>query len=524
MAIWKNKTRHNIELIETEGEKIERKKLRLTKFLKREMIFTAISVLCVTILILGGSYAIFTNIEKASNYNVLVSGDLQIAYDDTSSGLGNIINLNGAYPESDTDGLKREPYKFKITNTGNQVVEYRIKMIDDLSMIEEDGCEEKLLSKNVIKYSINGGSPSLLSSSVDGSVEGGSLGAGESVIYTVHMWIDENATNEVLGKHYHGKIVVEGLQGEEKNLYRLVAKNAVLDNIQSEFVSSTTGINFGEVSSDTNGKGVYTFASTIDDKFPVHYYRGNVRNNNVKFAGFCWKIVRTTETGGVKIIYNGSPDSSGKCTNTTGEATQIGTSAFNTENGTSSSGVASAIGYMTEDNSRNSTVKGVIDNWYQTNMTAYTEKLEDAIWCSDRSISGDDDSSTYYGAYGRFYTTHMPSLKCENNTDRFTVESSNGNGLLTYPVALLTADEIMLAGGTGDENSTHYLYTSQNWWSMTPSSDRLYHVFNFIMYNDSSLSINIIVELNGVRPSVSLTSSTKIKTGNGSQESPFEIM
>ena len=47
------------------------------------------------------------------------------------------------------------------------------------------------------------------------------------------------------------------------------------------------------------GEGADTYAN------PVYYYKGNVQNNNVLFAGFCWKIVRTTETGGVKIVYNG---------------------------------------------------------------------------------------------------------------------------------------------------------------------------------------------------------------------------
>ena len=47
------------------------------------------------------------------------------------------------------------------------------------------------------------------------------------------------------------------------------------------------------------GEGADTYAN------PVYYYKGNVENNNVLFGGFCWKIVRTTETGGVKIVYNG---------------------------------------------------------------------------------------------------------------------------------------------------------------------------------------------------------------------------
>ena len=43
---------------------------------------------------------------------------------------------------------------------------------------------------------------------------------------------------------------------------------------------------------DENGKDVY-------------YYTGNITNNNLVFNNYCWKMVRTTETDGVKLIYNG---------------------------------------------------------------------------------------------------------------------------------------------------------------------------------------------------------------------------
>ena len=79
-----------------------------------------------------------------------------------------------------------------------------------------------------------------------------------------------------------------------------------MENTKSRYVSSNNGIDFSQISSDTNGKGVYTFASTYNDTYPVRYYRGDVDNNNVLFGGYCWKIVRTTSTGGVKLIYNGT--------------------------------------------------------------------------------------------------------------------------------------------------------------------------------------------------------------------------
>lgn len=113
----------------------------------------------------------------------------------------------------------------------------------------------------------------------------------------------------------------DGELAKAQTLYEFMADNSVLDDRASEFVTAESGIDFNANSSNTNGKGIYEFSSTKDDKYPVYYYRGQV-NNNVKFANLCWKIVRTTDTGGVKLIYNGAPNSSGWCNNS-GSASYI---------------------------------------------------------------------------------------------------------------------------------------------------------------------------------------------------------
>jgi len=102
----------------------------------------------------------------------------------------------------------------------------------------------------------------------------------------------------------------------------------VLDNQSSTYATASTGIDFNVEPSETNGQGVYVRNGTESDTYPIYYYRGAVANNNVIFGGYCWKIVRTTETGGIKLIYNGTP-SNGACDNT-GETSQIGTIEFNT--------------------------------------------------------------------------------------------------------------------------------------------------------------------------------------------------
>lgn len=98
---------------------------------------------------------------------------------------------------------------------------------------------------------------------------------------------------------------VDATNTPAKILYDTIAEQAELDNQPSQYVTGVDGINFSERASSTNGKGVYTVATTAKDIYPIHYYRGDVTNNNVLFANMCWEIVRTTETGGVKLIYNG---------------------------------------------------------------------------------------------------------------------------------------------------------------------------------------------------------------------------
>jgi hypothetical protein len=164
-------------------------------------------------------------------------------------------------------------------------------------------------------------------------------------------------------------------------------------------------------------------------------------------------------------------------------------------------------------------------------MTSYTDYLEDTIWCNDRSIDtaygtglGYGTNETYYSSFNRIVYTNI-SLACTNKKDRFTLSTSNGNGSLTYMVALLTADEIAYAGAVyGTANSTYYLYTGEYWWSLSPYVFFSGYAFVWFVVDDGSLNFNYNVSLNtGIRPVVSLTPGTMISSGNGTTNSPYVI-
>ena len=122
------------------------------------------------------------------------------------------------------------------------------------------------------------------------------IGVGDNVDYSQTDWNNVYASVKVtVTGNFEDKIV-------PKPLYDIVKTNAVDD---SNIDGNGTPIHFYEINGDSNGNGNFVRHNTLSDTYPIYYYRGNVQNNNVLFANKCWQIVRTTETGGTKMIYNG---------------------------------------------------------------------------------------------------------------------------------------------------------------------------------------------------------------------------
>ncbi len=189
------------------------REIALTKMGKRQLMLTLISILAVTIIAIGSSFAIFTTSVKSSDYNVIKVGSLNI---DFGNDANNTLSLANQYPISDSEGQASDPYTFTITNTGTLAADYIVKLVDDTDMINQDNCSGNQLDKNDIKYSLDGGSPSLLGSVAASEyiIARGSLEPEASKTYNLRVWIKENVSNDVLGKHFHGQIVVEAVNSQ----------------------------------------------------------------------------------------------------------------------------------------------------------------------------------------------------------------------------------------------------------------------------------------------------------------------
>ena len=290
-------------------------------------------------------------------------------------------------------------------------------------------------------------------------------------------------------------------------------------------------------------------ASAEDDYGTSYYFRGAINNNYVQFANKCWRIVRITGDGSIKLVLHN--DNISNVSNPCSASNNSKTAAFArySENSyktafNSSYDDNAYIGFMygttgasdyasAHANTNKSTILTNLETWYKNNLTEYESKLADTIWCNDKSISsghGYGTDLTNYDVRIRLVSTKIPTLKCldDNNggkLSKFTVsDTTNGNGNLTYKIGLLTADEIAFSGSIYNTyNRSTYIYENTGttvWWSLSPS----YFGSNTYLWAISSgkLFYSYAGSVIGLRPSISLASNVEV-TGSGTSEDPYVV-
>ena len=226
-------------------------------------------------------------------------------------------------------------------------------------------------------------------------------------------------------------------------------------------------------------KNIYYFTTpTADDET-----QGNqlLDKWNVIFGGFCWQMLRTTDTGGVKMIYNGVP-SNGTCNNT-GEAQQIGTSKFNLN-----SESPAYVGYMYNTvypySSRTSPANKYGNGFTYSNGT-YT--LTDTITIPGNATASDLNN--------HHYTCFNTSGTCSSISYIYNLSSST-----VYYITLSngksvenTLNEMLTSSNVNTNNSTIKTYID-NWYQNNLSSYTSY-LEDSVFCNDRS-----ILNLNGWNP------------------------
>ena len=356
------------------------------------------------------------------------------------------------------------------------------------------------------RFSSNGGSSYTTVSSTNSSYTYTFTGLNDAATYNI-------AVQSVDRSGRISSTVTRSVTTDEK----IPAKDVILAN---STVNSGTP-DFNETA--TTDEGIWQAQDNLGTSY---YFRGAVTNNYVQFAGYYWRIIRINGDGSIRMIYDGtSAHANGDSSNDR----QVQTSVYN-----SSYYYSYYVGYTySEDAQRpssqnggiTSTIKEVLDSWYTTNIT--NQGLDSKVistpgFCNDRVSYSDFNGTTpswvasgsviYYAAYVRLRPSKMPTLKCSNNNDLYTTK-----------IGLITADEVVYAGGVfGGSNNSYYLYTGQYYWTMSPSSFANDTAGVFIVDSDGLFSSTHVRSSYGVRPVINLRADVTL-TGSGTMTDPYVV-
>ena len=489
---------------------------------KKELVIVLTSLL---VIVLSVSVAYFTTKILGTGKEISVeSADLKVIF---TSGSGTI---NGSNIEP---GWSSGENTFTVKNESNGTYNYNIVIKDLVNTFVTEGFLQYKITSTDGGYNMTDFADVPKSKTSKDVVLAYNVSVDKDATHTYTVEFKYLQSTDVdqsadMGKTLTGKIFIT--EGTERPT---LASQLLLDN-----PTISTRTDFSTVFTTTNTGTLYKATENIAGSTAkdVYYFAGDAKNNWVKFAGFYWRIIRTNADGSVRLLYSGtSPDT------TEG---YIGKSAFNTNYKS-----PKYVGYMYGDsdttleeartNTNDSTIKTYIDNWYENNLTSYTNYLSnDAVYCNDRELASGNEYSTSskfnFKSYERLYTSKTPTYDCTNTKDAFSV--NNTEAKLKYPIALMTADEINIAGGLAFNNAPAWYYLnsaggsitgSASWYSLSPegwsgSSAQFWYVLGSNL--SGQLSNCNVRQSYHARPVVSLKACTLWSQGDGSALNPYEIV
>ena len=415
-------------------------------------------------------------------------------------------------------------------------------------------------------------------------------GSSNKQSYTLEIkYLDSTEDQSIdMGSTVTGSLYIVESTTNENNPY---TKGTLGYQIMEDNTNIKTRTDFSTTYTDTN---IGTMYKAKEDNTDVYYFAGDARNNWVKFGTYentkkiyvgyradqvtreyetleecqndeqysnCvektlwnkgdtmyWRIIRTNSDKSIRLLYHGN--------NVFSENAWITDTKFNANDNNSL-----YVGYMygtsgslenNRNNENSSLIKTVLENWYEINLNNYHKYISsNSIYCNDRNLSSDAqytaNSATdfYYIAYERISINFKPTYDCTETADAFSADNTSAK--LTYPIGLMTADELVYAGGNYGKNNANIYYSynakktlsvSNIWFTMTPigwfnlysgvyQSASLFFVCDnlegYSCYGNISASSWPNQEL-AVRPVISIKENAIYKSGDGSASNPYEIV
>ena len=531
---------------------------------KKTLITISISgIIIVTLALLSLTYGFFMiNIlgNNATKSIEITSGSAKALYTDlTADNLPDVVSVGSSIK-----------MKFSIKNVGETKVTYSIFLNDvvneyvrqeDLqytlyrkkgSTFEEDELENCTTNANATCEIIKTGQ----FPNADELIKANEVIENPEDVYMYYFEVkyinNENESQAVdQGHKFSGRIqIYSSLDEASFNPYHSgtlayeIVKNS-LNNSNGTVVKSTPVTNPADT---INNSDEAIMSISYDDFGTSRYFRGNVIDNYVNFAGMCFRIVRIEGDGSIKLILASELEcSETNLTSDSGFATDgekgVKGTLINAHYGYKMNGLWHINDYINSENDKENSARVKLNEWLEKKITNDSDKalLKNDTWCigdltnaydissnSDGEIVGNVDdlinSNTTFNfiAGSKFRSTQKyVTFKC-STTGVDGETDINKIGLLTY-------DEVVYAGGGNAENSNYYLNNNAktNWWwtlSLMDLNTDYHGVTSFLVNSNGLLDYQGVFNLDGyIRPSITLKNNVLVAGGNGTIESPYII-
>ncbi len=468
-------------------------------------------------------YMIRANVEGTGAKTTAKADLLKVTYDAGDNKLTgtinpkDIISKNFRVNVTPTKGINKVTYAIKLKIEANTFVKCSDANYNSLSNdCEKEASELIYTLKDSNGLVLKTGDLTEVTGEINILLETKTVTTSTDYNYTLEITFKDTGKdqNHNMNKNISGKVEVE-----------FAEEGITTKDIIAGLNAKTETPDFSVIA--TTDEGVYAVSDGMYGG-TSYYWRGATTTNYVKFGGYCWRIIRINGDGTMRLIYDGATCHANG-TSTTDSI--ISNTLYNLNyNRSEYVGWKYTEGLQRPSNTSEGTdapIKTALENWYNTNIgnnIHYANKVADGKYCNDRNVeSGQSWSSTsssmfYYAGYRRLYTDYAPTLSCET-LDTYTLK-----------VGLITADEVMYAGGKNANNTSYYLYNGQTYWTMTPQQwyyenlanmeSRVFFV-NDYGYVDGWYSNNTFA----LRPVINLKADVVFKTGGtGTQNNPYVVV
>ena len=517
--------------------------LSFQNIFKRETKLASYIIVCMTIVVISLSYAMFFKVEGNSNNQEVVAGEFKFTYSNGTT----ITNANNAtcflpYTADEASLVVTEcSYQLNVQNTSVLKANYTLSLVaQDGNALEASKLKVILKKQDGTTMNVISGYPKTVSDLTNGVLVTESLDPNETVVYSVQLYFDDATfVDGDTSKAINYKIVGSGLVDEDNQDINTV----IVPKATETITNLVTG-------ADSSSNDVYTVPDKTSDSCTYTLAYDGTSDNNLRYVGAnpCNYVTFNGEEAGWRIIglLNTPEGQRLKLMRTN----SIGSYSWDNK----ASGTGSSTSEFGSNDWTDSTLKEVLNNGAYYNRTSGTcpsgsngattscdftsnglteearNQIDTITWKLGGIGSGGYTSSSN-GLASHWYTY-------ERGTTVYSGRPTEWQGKigLMYPSdygyatsggssmdrTSCLAKELYNWDGASDCRSNDWLYNSSTaQWTLAPYSSYSGYVF-FVDTTGDVISTDAHFQ-GAVRPSVYLLSETSIVSGEGTPEDPYQL-